>query len=166
MLNILVAELPTVLADGQPYAVPAGAVICAEVFGVERLDGETTFYADGHCNCFIWEWGSWRGLHGWVGFWDVMPGDAISRVEVCADNLNSRFGNGQHIFFVILVGKVAWCFMGFWISISRIWISLGLWFCRSFIYTFTFANYCLLQLTRRNWSIDQYELLEHAEVSG
>jgi hypothetical protein len=49
MLDIFVAELPAIFADGQAHPMAAGLVIGARVFGIEGLDWIATFYADGHC---------------------------------------------------------------------------------------------------------------------
>jgi hypothetical protein len=49
MLDVFVAEFPAVLADRETHPMATGAVIGAEVFGVESLDRIATFYADGHC---------------------------------------------------------------------------------------------------------------------
>ena len=48
VLYVFIAEASAVLADRETYAMAAGAVICAGVFGVEGLDGKATFYADWH----------------------------------------------------------------------------------------------------------------------
>lgn len=73
MFNVFVAKLPTVLAYCKPNTVPAGAIIGAEVFGVERLDGIATFYADGHCMRVVYVLSSVVGGldHGWELAWMI-----------------------------------------------------------------------------------------------
>lgn len=67
MLNVFVAEFPTVLAYCKPHAVPTRPVIGAEIFGVEGLDRIATFYADGHCMQMVCVLSSVVGGldHGW-----------------------------------------------------------------------------------------------------
>lgn len=48
MLDVFVAEAPAVLAYGEAHAVAAGLVVRAGVFGIEGLDREAAFDADGH----------------------------------------------------------------------------------------------------------------------
>lgn len=48
MLDIFIAEMPTILAYRQSHALAAGRFICALVFGVKSLDGKATFYTNRH----------------------------------------------------------------------------------------------------------------------
>jgi hypothetical protein len=54
MLNILVAEATTILANGQANIV-ASPRLAAAALAPERLDRVSTLYADGHS-------ASWRGI--------------------------------------------------------------------------------------------------------
>ena len=49
MFYIFITKPSAVLAYSKAHSMAAGLVICAGVLGVQGLDRESTFYADGHC---------------------------------------------------------------------------------------------------------------------
>ncbi len=48
MLDVFIAELPTIFTDSEPNSMTTRAVICTRVLGIESLDWIAAFYADWH----------------------------------------------------------------------------------------------------------------------